>query len=98
MKISLVLLLGTLVFQTAFSPLVLAEDCAIVEPQHPDDDCSPLCSTCDCGPLSHAFQVEIVADQSVRPDAGSRSLAVIALPPDAPVREILHVPLASSTL
>lgn len=98
MKLSLVLLLGTLVFQTAVSPFVLAEDCAIVEPQHPDDDCSPLCSTCDCGPLSHAFQIEIVAHQSIRADVGSRSDAAIALPPDAPPQEILHVPLSASTL
>lgn len=98
MKLSMLLLLGTLVFQTAISPLVVAEDCAIVEASHSDDDCSPLCATCDCGPLSHAFQIEITSVQSARFVSGSRPLLAIALPPDAPVREILHVPLASATL
>lgn len=98
MRLSLVLLLGALVFQSAISTLVVAEDCSIVELQHSDDDCSPLCATCDCGPLSHAFQIEIVADQLLRSEAGSHSLTVNALPPDAPPQEILHVPLVTSTL
>lgn len=98
MRLSLLLLLGTLAFQAAISPLVVPEDCAIVEAAHSDDDCSPLCATCDCGPLSHAFQIEIVPDQLVRIDSNNRSLVAIALPPDAPAREILHVPLTSATL
>ncbi len=98
MKLPLLLLLGTLVFQAGISPLVLPEDCAIVEASHSDDDCSPLCATCDCGPLSHAFQIEIVPDQSVRIDSNSRPSLAIAFPPDAPTREILHVPLALASL
>ena len=91
-------LLGALVFQAAISPLVVSEDCAILELQHSNEDCSPLCATCDCGPLSHAFQIEIVAEPSLHSAANGRSLTALALQPDAPVREILHVPLASATL
>ena len=98
MRLPLVLLIGTLVFQTAISPLVVPEDCSLVELQHSDDDCSPLCATCDCGPLSHAFQIEIATDATFHLDLATRPNTSRTLPPDAPPQEILHVPLATSTL
>ena len=97
MRSALLALLVVLLAQSAFVPLLAAEDCAIQEMQHPDDDCSPLCVTCSCSPVGHAFQLEIVRDLTACSDPSPAQVALTAATPDAPPRDILHVPLATST-
>ena len=97
MRSVLMALLLAFFAQTAIVPLLAAEDCAIQESQHPDDDCSPLCVTCACSPVGHAFQSEIVRDFTVCSDPSPAPVVLTAATPDAPPRDILHVPLATST-
>lgn len=97
MRLVLLALLLAFFAQSAIVPLVAAEDCAIQETQHPDDDCSPLCVTCACSPVGHAFQSEIVRDLTVCSDPSPAPVVLTAATPDAPPRDILHVPLAPST-
>jgi len=97
-RFSVFLLLGTLLIQTAVTPLMLVEDCPIQELRHTDDDCSPLCVTCACSPVGHAFQTETVLESGIGNNLALRSFVPAAVAPDAPTREILHVPLAVETL
>ena len=98
MRLSLFLLLGTLVFQSAVTPLVMVEDCAIQELRHTDDECPPLCVTCGCSPAGHAFQTEPVLESGIGSDTALKSFIPSSFAPDAPPREILHVPLRAATL
>lgn len=95
-RLSLVLLLGILVFQSAVSPLVMVEECQIQELRHADDECPPLCVTCGCCPAGHAFQAETVRQSFVGANPELASLLRPSTAPDAPPREILHVPLAAA--
>ena len=97
MRPALLALLVVFLAQSALVPLLAAEDCAIQELQHPDDDCSPLCVTCACSPVGHAFQSEIVRDLTACSDPSPAPVFLTAATPDAPPRDILHVPLATST-
>lgn len=84
--------------QSAIMPLAAAEDCAIQEPQHSDDDCSPLCVLCVCNPVGHAFKMELVRAITIGSDPLPASVVLTEATPDAPPREILHVPLSVSAL
>ena len=98
MRSALYALLVVFLAQSAILPLVAAEDCAIQEVQHSDDDCSPLCILCVCNPAGHSFKAEIVRAITVHSDPSPASVVLTEATPDAPPREILHVPLAPSAL
>ena len=98
MRSALFALLVVFLAQSALVPLFAVEDCGIQEVQHPDDDCSPLCVTCVCSPVGHAFQSEIVRDITACSDPSPAPVVLTAATPDAPPRDILHVPLATFTL
>lgn len=87
-----------MLFQSAVSPLLVVEDCPVQEMRHADDDCSPLCVTCACSPIGHAFQHEIVNDGAAAGDPAAAAVLLTVAAPDAPPREILHVPLGTSAL
>lgn len=91
-------LLVVFLAQSAITPLVAAEDCVIQETQHSDDDCSPLCVLCVCNPVGHSFKVEIVRALTISSDPSPASVVLTEATPDAPPREILHVPLSASAL
>ena len=95
---ALLALLIVFMAQAAVMPLVAAEDCAIEELRHTDDDCSPLCVLCVCNAIGHSFQTEIVRNITICPDPSSASVVLTEATLDAPPREILHVPLAASAL
>lgn len=96
MRTALYALLVVFLAQSIIVPLLAAEDCMIQEMQHPDDDCSPLCVLCACSPVGHSFQTEIVRDATICSDPSPATVDPTAATPDAPPRDILHVPLAPS--
>ena len=96
MRSALYALLVVFLGQSAIVPLIAAEDCVIQEMQHPDDDCSPLCVLCACSPVGHSFQSEIVRDLTLCSDPSPAPVVLTEATPDAPPREILHVPLTTS--
>lgn len=98
MRPALYALLVVFLAQSAILPLTALEDCVIQETQHSDDDCSPLCVLCVCNPVGHSFQTEIVRDITVCSDPSPASVVLTEATPDAPPREILHVPLAPPAL
>lgn len=88
------LLLSVLCFQSAALPLIVAEDCALAETRHADDDCSPLCVTCSCTPNSHAFKREVAVPVTIVLVLAETPRHRNRPTPDAPPQDILHVPLS----
>lgn len=92
-RLSVVLVLGVLLFQGTASPLLVTEDCLVQELRHADDDCPPLCVTCACSAIGHAFQPEVSAEAVAQWPSLGREFRPADAAPEAPPHEILHVPL-----
>lgn len=90
-----IVVLAVLFAQAFVSPLVANEECAIQEPSHAGDDCSPLCVTCACV-VAHAFEGETTPSLSADQTPHARSLPPQASLADGPSFDILHVPLRPS--